>query len=69
MNWTTIENQYWQLKAQYDTAWKKFNNEGTDETYVALSIAKSQFSIYCCDILEQLMEKNADVLKRLKEGE
>ena len=68
MDWIYIERKYQQLKEDYDLAWENWVNCPTDEFYEAVDIAKSKYFILCTDVLEQLMEKNQDVLQRLKTG-
>lgn len=66
MNWEYIELQYKILKHNYDAAWDEWTANPCDQLYCELSVAKSRYSIFCMDVLEQLMEKNKDVLERLK---
>lgn len=66
MDWEYIQIKYHNLKQEWDDAWGFWVRFPTDENYNKLAIAKSRFSIFCMDVLEQLMEKNADVLERLK---
>lgn len=67
MDWKNIQIEYQNFKQEWDDAWDKWlSDPADDEKYNELSIAKSRFSIFCMDVMEQLMEKNADVLERLK---
>ena len=67
MDWKNIQIEYYNLKQEWDDAWDRWISDPTDdEKYNELGIAKSRFSIFCMDVMEQLMEKNADVLERLK---
>jgi hypothetical protein len=68
MNWEHIELQYKILKHNYDAAWNEWIADPCDQLYCELSIAKSQFELFCVKVLEQLMEQNTDVLQRLKIG-
>jgi hypothetical protein len=68
MDWIYIERKYQQLKEDYDHAWENWVSCPTDELYGIMNIAKSRYFIFCTDVLEQLMEKNQDVLQRLKTG-
>ena len=67
MDWIYIESKYRQLKQEYDSAWDKWiNTPSSDELYQEMTVAKAKYEIFCTDVLEQLMEKNKDVLERLK---
>ena len=67
MDWIYIESKYNQLKQEYDSTWEKWvGTPSSDELYQEMTVAKSKYEIFCTDVLEQLMEKNKDVLERLK---
>ena len=67
MDWNYIESKYRQLKQEYDSAWDKWvDTPSSDELYQEMTVAKAKYEIFCTDVLEQLMEKNKDVLERLK---
>lgn len=66
MDWNYIEYKYHLLKEEYDNAWNAWVDAPCDEKYAEMSVAKSKYEIFCTDVLECLMEKNADVLERLK---
>ena len=67
MDWIYIESKYRQLKQEYDSAWDKWvDTPSSDELYREMTVAKAKYEIFCTDVLEQLMEKNKDVLERLK---
>jgi hypothetical protein len=69
MDWVYIESKYKQLKQEYDSAWDKWvDTPSSDELYQEMTVAKAKYEIFCTDVLEQLMEKNKDVLERLKNG-
>ena len=69
MDWIYIESKYRQLKQDYDSAWDKWvDTPSSDELYREMTVAKAKYEIFCTDVLEQLMEKNKDVLERLKNG-
>lgn len=68
MDWIYIERKYQQLKGDYDLAWENWVNFPTNDLYEIMEIAKSKYFIFCTDVLEQLMEKNQDVLQQLKGG-
>ena len=47
--------------------WDKWvDTPSSDELYQEMTVAKAKYEIFCTDVLEQLMEKNKDVLERLK---
>ena len=67
MDWVYIESKYKQLKQEYDSAWDKWvDTPSSNELYQEMTVAKAKYEIFCTDVLEQLMEKNKDVLERLK---
>ena len=67
MDWVYIESKYKRLKQVYDSAWDKWvDTPSSDELYQEMTVAKAKYEIFCTDVLEQLMEKNKDVLERLK---
>ena len=66
MDWCYIEYKYRTLKEEYDNAWDAWVDAPSDEKYAEMSVAKSKYWTFCVDVLEQLMEQNADVLERLK---
>ena len=67
MDWIYIESKYRRLKQEYDFAWDKWvDTPSSDELYQEMTVAKAKYEIFCTDVLEQLMEKNKDVLERLK---
>jgi hypothetical protein len=68
MDWEYIQIKHRNLKWEWDASWETWVSDPTDDNYNAMSIAKSRYSIFCMDVLEQLMEKNQDVLQRLKNG-
>lgn len=66
MDWEYIQIKYHSLKQEWNESWETWVDHPTDENYNKMDIAKSRYSIFCMDVLEQLMEQNADVLERLK---
>ena len=69
MDWTYIESKYKQFKQEYDSAWNKWvANPFSEDLYQELVSAKSRYEIFCTDVVEELMERNKDVLERLKNG-
>ena len=67
MDWIYIESKNTRLKQVYDSAWDKWvDTPSSDELYQEMTVAKAKYEIFCTDVLEQLMEKNKDVLERLK---
>lgn len=68
-----MEEKYYQLLNEKNEAerllaerqTKPFSPDYTDLVYRVVD-AKSKFEKYCVEILEALMEQNADILKNLK---
>ena len=67
MDWVYIEAKYNTLREDYDRMWDKWVGAPNDENYEGYIIAKQKYMIFCTEVLEELMEENSDVLKRLKE--
>lgn len=61
-----MEQRYWELREKSDRAFCKYCKERTDESLQAYRKALSMYQDFCMDVLEILMEDNADVLARLK---
>lgn len=61
-----MEEKYWELRKASEQAFDKWIADRRESN---LNAYKEVFSIYqdfCMDVLERLMDKNADVLKNLK---
>ena len=63
----TREQRYWELREKCERAFDKWCGEQTDENLLAYRDALGMYQDFCMDILEELMDRNPDVLKNLKE--
>ena len=61
-----MEDKYWMLRKRCEEAFNEWFGDKTDDKFVAYTIALSLFQDFCMDVLEQLMEKNPEVLRNLK---
>ena len=61
-----MEERYWELREACDRAFDNWCGEKNDANLLAYREALSIYQDFCMDILERLMEENADVLKNLK---
>lgn len=61
-----MEERYWELREECDRAFDKWCGERNDNNLLAYREALDMYQGFCVDILEKLMEENADVLKNLK---
>lgn len=63
----TREQRYWELREDCDRAFDKYCGEQTEANLLAYRDALGMYQGLCIDILEELMDRNPDVLKNLKE--
>lgn len=63
------EEKYWELREMVEKACDDWGNEQTHESLTNYKKILSRYQDFCMDVLEILMEKNADVLKNLKIGD
>ena len=63
----TMEERYWELREECERAFDKWCDQSTRSNYLAYEKAQDNFKGFCVDILEDLMDRNPDVLKNLKE--
>ena len=61
-----MEEKYWELREEMERAYDKWRGEQTDRNWYAYRFAKTEFEMFCVDVLTSLMEENSDVLARLK---
>ena len=61
-----MEEKYWELREAKERAFDKWFASRKETDYVAYTIARQEFELFCVDVLEKLMEENSDVLARLK---
>ena len=63
----TREQRYWELRERCERAFDKWCGEQTEANLQAYRKVLGLYQDYCMDILEELMDRNPDVLKNLKE--
>lgn len=61
-----MEERYWELREKCERAYDKWCSQATRSNYLAYEKAQDSFKGFCVDVLEKLMEENAEVLKNLK---
>ena len=60
------EEKYWELRENVDRAWDEYNKNPNISTNLGYDIALCEYTDFCVEILEKLMEENSDVLAHLK---
>lgn len=60
------EERYYELLEAVDRAWDEYNRKPNSTTNLYYGIAVNEFSDFCKEVLEKLMEENSDVLARLR---
>lgn len=61
-----MEEKYWELRENVDRAWDEYNKNPNISTNLGYDIALHEYTDFCVEILEKLMEENSDVLANLK---
>lgn len=61
-----MEKKYWELRKNCEQAFEEFMETPTDSKLATYREALGLYQDCCMDILERLMDENADVLKNLK---
>ena len=61
-----MEEKYWELRENFDRTFDKWFASREDWDYIEYAVAKNQYMNFCMEVLEKIMEKNSDVLARLK---
>lgn len=61
-----MEEKYWELRENVDRAWDEYNKNPNISTNLGYDIALREYTDFCVEVLEKLMEENSDVLARLK---
>ena len=61
-----MEERYWELREACERAFDRLVADKRESNLQAYKEALSIYQDFCMDILERLMDKNADVLKNLK---
>ena len=62
-----MEERYWELREQVERTFDKWIGDKRESNFQAYKEALGIYQDFCMDILERLMDENADVLKNLKE--
>lgn len=62
-----MEDKYWNLREAVDRAWDAYCRNPSFATEVRHTEALREFQEFCVEVLECLMNENADILKGLKE--
>ena len=61
-----MEQRYWELRENMERAFDKWMGDNCTSAYVEYTEARDAFYVFCTEMLMQLMDENADVLKNLK---
>ena len=62
-----MEKRYWELREECERAFDKYVGDPRESNLLAYKETLSTYQDFCMDVLERLMDENADVLKRLKD--
>ena len=62
-----MEQRYWELRNACEKAFEEFMETPTDSKLANYREALGLYQDCCMDILERLMDENADVLKSLRD--
>ena len=62
-----MEERYWELREACERAFDKWMVDKRESNFNAYKEAFSVYQDFCMDVLERLMDENADVLKNLKD--
>ena len=62
-----MEDKYWNLREAVDRAWDAYCRNPSFVTEMRHTEALREFQEFCVEVLERLMDENADILKGLKE--
>ena len=62
-----MEERYWELREEVDRTFDRWFADKRESNLQAHEEALSTYQDFCMDVLERLMDENADVLKNLKE--
>ena len=62
-----MEKRYWKLREEFENAFNRYVVDPRESNLLAYKKALSLYQDCCMDVLERLMDENADVLKRLKD--
>lgn len=62
-----MEERYWELRKEVEKTFDKWMADKHESNLQAHKEALSVYQDFCMDVLERLMDENADVLKNLKD--
>ena len=62
-----MEERYWELREECERTFDKWMRDKTNSNHQAHLEAFSTYQDFCMDVLESLIDKNADILKILKD--
>lgn len=62
-----MEEKYWELREAVDRAFDNYMREPNAYFKFEYDAAYQRYVEFCTEVLEELMDENPDVLKRLKE--
>ena len=62
-----MEERYWELREECDRAFDKWMADRRESNFKAYKEALSIYQDFCMDVLERLIDENADVLKNLED--
>lgn len=63
----TYEERYYNSRKEMCDAFRNHQKKNTRSSYNEYVCCANKFNQLCSEILEQLLEENSDILKRLKE--
>lgn len=61
-----MEQKYWELRENWERLEDKYFGHPTPGNFIASVEAREKFQSFCVEVLEKLMDENADILARLK---
>ena len=62
-----MEKRYWELREECERAFDKWFANKQESNFQAYKETLNTYQNFCMNVLEQLMDENADVLKNLKD--
>ena len=62
-----MEERYWELREEVERTFDRWMADKRESNLQAHKEAFSTYQDFCMDVLERLMDENADVLKNLKD--
>ena len=61
-----MEERYWELREECERTLDRYIADNRESNFQAYKEALSIYQDFCMDVLEILMDENADLLKNLK---